>query len=107
MVDDDVHHTRLQRCWLDLGADSYRLKPVSMPTMQELFCYTLQNFLWYFALSNLDPITAAVTSQMKVMTTAVASVLMLEGSDRVGGRLKSEKWDCGDAGSKGPQVPKV
>ena len=30
------------------------------------FCYTLQNFLWYYALSNLDPITAAVTSQMKV-----------------------------------------
>ena len=25
-------------------------------------CYTLQNNLWYYALSNLDPITAAVTS---------------------------------------------
>ena len=66
-------------------------------------CYTLQNNLWYYALSNLDPVTAAVTSQMKVrrslvcpptslptgspgqrnaprrqvITTAVASVLML------------------------------
>ena len=29
-------------------------------------CYTLQNNLWYYALSNLDPVTAAVTSQMKV-----------------------------------------
>ena len=50
------------------------------------FCYTLQNFLWYFALSNLDPITAAVTSQMKVTTTAIASVLML------GRRLSTVQW---------------
>ena len=49
-------------------------------------CYTLQNFLWYYALGNLDPITAAVTSQMKVMTTAVASVLML------GRRLSALQW---------------
>ena len=28
-------------------------------------CYTLQNNLWYYALSHLDPVTAAVTSQMK------------------------------------------
>lgn len=40
-------------------------------------CYTLQNHLWYYALSHLDPVAAAVTSQMKVVTTAIASVLML------------------------------
>eukprot|EP00967_Tisochrysis_lutea_P060509 scaffold77405_cov32-Tisochrysis_lutea.AAC.1 len=40
-------------------------------------CYTLQNNLWYYALSHLDPVTAAVTSQMKIITTAVATVLML------------------------------
>ena len=49
-------------------------------------CYTLQNNLWYYALSNLDPITAAVTSQMKVITTAIASVLML------GRRLSAVQW---------------
>ena len=49
-------------------------------------CYTLQNNLWYYALSNLDPITAAVTSQMKVITTAVASVIML------GRRLTRFQW---------------
>ncbi|EOD11072.1 hypothetical protein EMIHUDRAFT_465098 [Emiliania huxleyi CCMP1516] len=49
-------------------------------------CYTLQNNLWYYALSHLDPVTAAVTSQMKVITTAVATVLML---DR---RLNLPQW---------------
>ena len=49
-------------------------------------CYTLQNNLWYYALSHLDSITAAVTSQMKVITTAVASVFML------GRRLSSLQW---------------
>lgn len=78
-------------------------------------CYTLQNNLWcawlhlsvpppnptplpmprltrvpwssrYYALSNLDPVTAAVTSQMKVITTALASVLML------GRRLSTLQW---------------
>mmetsp|Transcript_22531 Transcript_22531/g.71479 ORF Transcript_22531/g.71479 Transcript_22531/m.71479 type:complete len:273 (-) Transcript_22531:77-895(-) len=49
-------------------------------------CYTLQNNLWYYALSHLDPVTAAVTSQMKVITTAVATVLML------GRRLNLPQW---------------
>ena len=49
-------------------------------------CYTMQNYLWYFALSNLDSVTAAVTSQMKVITTAVASVVML------GRRLSTPQW---------------
>jgi len=40
-------------------------------------CYTLQNHLWYYALSHLNPVAAALTSQMKVITTAIASVLML------------------------------
>ena len=49
-------------------------------------CYTLQNNLWYYALSRLDPVTAAVTSQMKVITTAIASVLIL------GRRLTTRQW---------------
>ena len=49
-------------------------------------CYTLQNNLWFYALSNLDPVTAAVTSQVKVITTAIASVVML------GRRLNGAQW---------------
>ncbi|KAL3906944.1 MAG: hypothetical protein SGPRY_010357 [Prymnesium sp.] len=49
-------------------------------------CYTLQNHLWYYALSHLDPVVAAVTSQMKVITTAIASVLMLSR------RLTRTQW---------------
>ena len=49
-------------------------------------CYTLQNNLWYHALSNLDPVTAAVTSQLKVFTTAIASVVML------GRRVNTKQW---------------
>ena len=52
----------------------------------QALCYTLQNNLWYYALSHLDPVTAAVTSQMKVITTAIASVLMLSR------RLSSAQW---------------
>ena len=77
------------------GADAARAQIASLiaehsrDTLQfavPALCYTLQNFLWYYALSNLDPITAAVTSQMKVMTTAIASVLML------GRRLAAIQW---------------
>eukprot|EP00316_Scyphosphaera_apsteinii_P015812 CAMPEP_0119303044 /NCGR_PEP_ID=MMETSP1333-20130426/4539_1 /TAXON_ID=418940 /ORGANISM="Scyphosphaera apsteinii, Strain RCC1455" /LENGTH=391 /DNA_ID=CAMNT_0007305605 /DNA_START=228 /DNA_END=1403 /DNA_ORIENTATION=+ len=65
------------------------LHEYSWETMQfavPALCYTLQNNLWYYALSHLDPVTAAVTSQMKVITTAIASVLML------GRRLTQLQW---------------
>jgi len=41
------------------------------------FFYTLQNNLWYYSMDNLDPVTAAVTSQLKVISTAVFSMLIL------------------------------
>ena len=66
----------------DIWSRKFDTLKVSVPAL----CYTLQNNLWYYALSHLDPVTAAVTSQMKVITTAVATVLML---DR---RLNLPQW---------------
>eukprot|EP00953_Heterococcus_sp_UTEX-ZZ885_P019216 10744-Heterococcus_DN1.PRE.7 len=48
--------------------------------------YTIQNNLLYKALSNLDPATYSVCYQLKIMTTAIFSVLLLKK------RLSSLKW---------------
>lgn len=48
--------------------------------------YAVQNNLLYLALSNLDPATYQVLYQLKVMTTALFSVLLL------GKRLRNTQW---------------
>ncbi|KAI9352713.1 nucleotide-sugar transporter-domain-containing protein [Obelidium mucronatum] len=48
--------------------------------------YVIQNNLQYLAVSNLDPATFQVTYQMKILTTAVFSVIMLKKS------LSKTKW---------------
>ena len=44
------------------------------------FLYTVQNNLLYLALTNLDPATYQVCYQLKILTTAVFSAIMLQVS---------------------------
>ena len=59
--------------------DSWKL---AIPAM----LYTLQNSLQYLAVSNLDAATFQVTYQLKILTTALFSVIML------GRTLTARKW---------------
>ena len=34
MLSGNAQEESMQRCWLDLGADSYRVKPVAAPVVQ-------------------------------------------------------------------------
>jgi len=46
MLSSAAQESSMQRCWLDLGADSYRVKPVSTTMVAELFTYALQKGLY-------------------------------------------------------------
>lgn len=61
------------------SGDSWKL---AIPAM----LYTLQNSLQYIAVSNLDAATFQVTYQLKILTTALFSVMMLHRS------LSGRKW---------------
>lgn len=50
------------------------------------FLYTVQNNLLYFALTNLDAATYQVCYQMKILTTAVFSMVMLQR------KFSAKKW---------------
>lgn len=61
------------------GGDSWKM---AIPAL----LYTLQNTLQYTAISNLDASTFQITYQLKILTTAVFSVLVL------GRKLSVRKW---------------
>lgn len=75
-----VFFLRIQILISELGsADAWKL---SIPAL----LYVLQNNLQYIALSNLDVPTFQVTNQMKILTTAGFSVLLLHR------KLSKRKW---------------
>jgi len=63
-------HRAIKRETLDAEAGMLRY---ALPAV----LYTIQNNLWYFGLSNLDSVSAAVAAQAKILTTAVFSMLLL------------------------------
>ncbi|PPR03620.1 hypothetical protein CVT24_007735 [Panaeolus cyanescens] len=71
---------KLQRLWRDImSPDCWKL---SIPAI----LYVIQNNLQYIAASNLDAATFQVTYQMKILTTAAFSVLLLRK------KLSSIQW---------------
>ena len=49
-------------------------------------CYCVHNNLWYVAVTHLDPVTIAVMTQLKIVSAALFSVLLL------GRKLGARRW---------------
>lgn len=72
--------------WRQINAEIIQKPGETLKLLVPSGLYTLQNNLLFVALSNLDAATYQVTYQLKILTTALFSVLML------GKKLDSMKW---------------
>mmetsp|Transcript_93423 Transcript_93423/g.204468 ORF Transcript_93423/g.204468 Transcript_93423/m.204468 type:complete len:496 (-) Transcript_93423:424-1911(-) len=67
----------IRNLWSALRSEVFGdIRQMALLAVPSLF-YTIQNNLWYVGMTNLDSVTAAVTSQLKVPCAALFSVLLL------------------------------
>lgn len=76
----------LKETWNQINTQIFKNPIDSLKTGVPAFLYTIQTNLVYVAISNLDAAVFQVTFQIKILTTAVFMVLMLNRS------LKSIQW---------------
>lgn len=67
----------MSQCFTTLNSEIFRNPRESIKVLIPASLYAIQNNLAFFALNNLDPATYQVAYQLKILTTALFSVMMV------------------------------